>query len=69
MNGVGLHDHVPSLLPGLFDESIYYESDWDLWKRFAQARALFLFVKRKSGLYHIRGDSQARTRRAPGATP
>ena len=52
---------------GRWDESIHFEGDWDLWKRFAKARALFLFVNLKSGLYHIRGDSQARTRRVPDA--
>jgi len=52
---------------GLFNEAAYYESDWDMWKRFARARALFLFVDVKSGLYHIRADSQARTHRIPDA--
>jgi glycosyltransferase involved in cell wall biosynthesis len=52
---------------GLFDETLYFEQDWDLWKRFHRAGADFLYSDRKSGLYHVRSDSQARTQRIPDA--
>src|SRR6185437_15778738 len=46
---------------GLFDEQEIVEHDWDLWKRFARAGAAFLYLSQRSGLYHIRADSLART--------
>lgn len=52
---------------GLFDERLRYEEDWELWKRFACAGAAFTFVPARSGLYHVRGDSLART--AGGSPP
>lgn len=50
---------------GLFDEARFFEVNWDLWKRFHAAGAIFYFSDRKSGLYHVRSDSQARARRLP----
>jgi glycosyltransferase involved in cell wall biosynthesis len=46
---------------GLFDTGIPVEHDWDLWKRFHRAGAVFLFTDRKSGLYHVRAGSVSRT--------
>lgn len=59
--------HRRSLLDrtGTFDETLWFEDDWDLWKRFARAGAQLQPVARKSGLYHVRATSQARTKRAP----
>jgi glycosyltransferase involved in cell wall biosynthesis len=59
---IGLFDQV-----GLFNESLHILEDWDLWKRFAQAGARFLFVPHKSGLYHIHRNSQSSTGRIPEA--
>ncbi len=61
--------HTRELLArvGGFDESIWFEVDWDLWKRFARADATFHCVEHRSGLYHARPDSQARTKRPPDA--
>lgn len=53
---------------GLFDEGLWYEEDWDLWKRFARAGATFSFTSHKSGRYHVRDDSLSRTKRAPDVT-
>jgi hypothetical protein len=52
---------------GLFNEKVYFEEDWDLWQRFVDVGASFLFTGRKSGLYHVRSDSLARTHRLPDA--
>lgn len=52
---------------GYFNETIYYDEDWDLWQRFVDAGASFLFAGHKSGLYHVRSDSLARTHRLPDA--
>jgi FkbM family methyltransferase len=46
---------------GLFEESLRRDEDSDLWRRFAQAGAAFTFLPAKSGLYHVRPDSQSRT--------
>jgi glycosyltransferase involved in cell wall biosynthesis len=51
---------------GLFDESLSFEVDWDLWKRLARAGASFLFLPLKSGRYHVRPDSLARRHLLPG---
>lgn len=61
--------HRRSLLDrvGGFDEAIYHQEEWDLWKRFARSGASFLFLAEKSGLYHIRPDSQSSTARVPEA--
>jgi FkbM family methyltransferase len=50
----------------LFDESLGryqgQDEDGDLWRRFARAGARFLPVVARSGRYHVRADSFARTR-------
>jgi FkbM family methyltransferase len=51
---------------GLFDEALRRDEDSDLWRRFARAGAVFHFLSRKSGLYHVRADSLSRTT-APAA--
>jgi glycosyltransferase involved in cell wall biosynthesis len=53
---------------GGFNESLILLEDWDLWKRFAHAGAEFVFVESKSGIYHIRRESQSRTARIPQAS-
>jgi glycosyltransferase involved in cell wall biosynthesis len=50
---------------GTFDESRWCESDMDLWRRMAAVGAAAVFAPTRSGLYHIRSDSQARTQRLP----
>jgi FkbM family methyltransferase len=58
---------------GRFDESLGryrgQDEDGDLWRRFARAGARFVFVPAKSGLYHVRSDSFARTRPPPPGDP
>ncbi|HEX4611592.1 MAG TPA: glycosyltransferase [Urbifossiella sp.] len=58
---------------GGFDEALGRhrgrDEDGDLWRRFARAGATFLSVRDKSGLYHIRPDSLARTRPPAPAGP
>ena len=56
--------HQRSLLAqtGMFAEAPGVEEDTDLWQRFARAGARFKFLPARSGLYHIRADSLARTR-------
>lgn len=54
---------------GTFNEELFFEEDWDLWKRFHLAGAKFTPLARKSGLYRVRGNSQARTKRAPDILP
>jgi glycosyltransferase involved in cell wall biosynthesis len=49
---------------GLFDEGLSCEEDSDLWRRFARAGAFFWFLPLKSGRYHVRPDSQSRTRKS-----
>jgi len=41
--------------------------DAELWRRFARAGALFAFIAHRSGRYHIRSDSLARTQPPPPA--
>ena len=43
------------------------DEDGDLWRRFARAGARFAYVPERSGRYHVRADSVARTR--PPAPP
>lgn len=45
---------------GGFNETRTVQEDTDLWRRFAVAEALFLFLPEKSGLYHVRSDSRSR---------
>jgi len=56
---------------GLFDEALgkhrHQEEDSDLWRRFVRAGAQFTYVPERSGRYHVRADSFARTR--PPAPP
>jgi glycosyltransferase involved in cell wall biosynthesis len=51
---------------GLFDESLGQhrgrDEDGELWQRFAKSGAQFLPVAARSGRYHVRADSHARTR-------
>jgi glycosyltransferase involved in cell wall biosynthesis len=46
---------------GGFDETLWKDEDGDLWRRYARPGVRFMGVPHKSGLYHIRGDSLART--------
>ncbi|AMV25186.1 Putative glycosyltransferase EpsH [Gemmata sp. SH-PL17] len=65
--------HYRALLArtGLFDEALgryrHQDEDGDLWRRFVRAGAAFAYVPERSGRYHVRGDSFARTR--PPAPP
>jgi glycosyltransferase involved in cell wall biosynthesis len=53
---------------GLFDETWYvFDEVSDLWRRFHQAGAKFLFLPLKSGVYHVRPDSRGRQRPMPAA--
>ncbi|OAI51255.1 hypothetical protein AYO44_04980 [Planctomycetaceae bacterium SCGC AG-212-F19] len=52
---------------GEFTEARMVQEDTDLWLRIARAGAAFLFLAEKSGIYHIRADSQSR--RHPRALP
>ncbi len=51
---------------GGFNELVWIEEDTDLLKRFARAGAKFVFLREKSGRYHVRRSSQAR---APKLNP
>jgi glycosyltransferase involved in cell wall biosynthesis len=57
--------HRLSLLErvGGFNEMLWLEEDWDLWKRFARAGAKFAFLPRKSGRYHVHAGSLSRVPR------
>ncbi len=48
--------HRRSLLDraGRFNEMVWLQEDFDLWKRMARNRAKFSFVSAKSGIYHVR---------------
>ncbi len=48
--------HRRSLLDraGHFNEMVWLQEDWDLWKRMARAGAKFTFVSGKSGIYYVR---------------
>lgn len=48
---------------GGFDERLWFEVDWEYWKRLARGGAEFAFLPFKSGRYHARVTSQSRTRR------
>ena len=58
-----------------FNELLWRDEDWDLWKRLARAGAEFIFVSGKSGRCHMRvrrevvpgdsGDAGGRDARAP----
>ena len=45
---------------GGYHELQWLEGDWDYWKRLARAGAAALFVPAKSGLYHVRSESNCR---------
>jgi glycosyltransferase involved in cell wall biosynthesis len=45
---------------GNFNELLWSNEDWDLWRRFARTGASFTFVPAKSGRFHVRGQSQSR---------
>ena len=45
---------------GGFNEALWREVDWDLWRRMARAGAEFAFLPLKSGRYHVRRDSISR---------
>ncbi len=57
--------HRRSLLAeaGLFDERVWYQEDWDFWKRLARTGASVVFVPVKCGIYHWRGTSLSRSPR------
>jgi len=38
---------------GGFNELLWGNEEWDLWKRLARAGARFVFVQAKSGLFHV----------------
>jgi FkbM family methyltransferase len=63
--------HRRSLLDrvGGFDERLWRDEDGDLWRRFARAGATFTAVPHRSGRYHVRADSLARTGPPPAARP
>ena len=48
---------------GRFNEIVWLQEDWDLWKRMARAGAKFSFVSAKSGAYHIRAGTQSKSAR------
>lgn len=56
---------------GMFDETLGkyrgQDEDGDLWRRFVRAGARVVYVAHRSGRYHVRPDSFARTR--PPAPP
>jgi glycosyltransferase involved in cell wall biosynthesis len=52
---------------GLLNEALWFEADWDYWRRLARAGAEFAFLPFKSGIYHVRPTSQSRTRRLNAA--
>lgn len=66
-----VHRRVLLSRTGLFDESLgrhrHEDEDADLWRRFVRAGAKFTYVPERSGRYHVRADSLARTR--PPAPP
>lgn len=51
---------------GGFGEDVWYQEDWDYWKRLARAGASFLYLPIRSGIYHLRANSlTARPRVTP----
>jgi glycosyltransferase involved in cell wall biosynthesis len=46
---------------GGFDERLRRDEDAEFIQRYARRRATFTFVPERSGMYHVRGDSQSRT--------
>ncbi|HEV3436529.1 MAG TPA: FkbM family methyltransferase, partial [Gemmata sp.] len=59
-----MHRHELIGRVGGFNEKLWRDEDGDLWRRFAQAGARFTIVPHKSGRYHVRTDSLARTGKA-----
>ena len=57
--------HGRSLLDraGRFNEMVWLQEDFDLWKRMARVGAKFTFVSAKSGVYHIRQSTLTHTPR------
>ncbi len=57
--------HRRSLLAeaGMFDERVWFQEDWDLWKRLARTGASVVFVPVKCGIYHWRDTSLSRSPR------
>jgi glycosyltransferase involved in cell wall biosynthesis len=45
---------------GDFNELLWSNEDWDLWRRFARVGATFMFLESKSGRFHVRDQSQSR---------
>jgi glycosyltransferase involved in cell wall biosynthesis len=60
--GVSHHRKLIELTGG-FNERMWFQVDWDFWKRLARAGVEFAYLPLKSGLYHARATSQSRTRR------
>ncbi len=60
--------HRRSLLDraGRFNEMVWLQEDFDLWKRMARAGAKFSFVSGKSGIYHVRPGTLSQS---PRLTP
>jgi glycosyltransferase involved in cell wall biosynthesis/GT2 family glycosyltransferase len=46
---------------GGFNELLWSNEDWDLWRRFARAGAGFTYLSSKSGRFHVRNQSQSRS--------
>ena len=59
--GVLAMSHRRSLIDraGRFNEMVWLQEDWDLWRRMARAGAKFSFVSAKNGIYHLRAARSA----------
>jgi glycosyltransferase involved in cell wall biosynthesis/GT2 family glycosyltransferase len=60
--GVSYHRKLTDAVGG-FNELLWSNEDWDLWRRFARAGATFFFVPHKSGRCYVSARSQRRISR------